>query len=197
MINWIDIIIIIFLSGAGLFGFIKKNCGKYVIIMTAAGFCMGVSVGSYEYLGVAWGDTSSTHGISLLILFILSIFAFIALRKRVKVFDNKGQLKLGSYSQFHRIISGVVLLLSAAILTAIVMALMVKLAAWILEADELSGSPEVFVNGVIGSSITREMDRLAGYPAIIAGAVITIAGILVSNGMLSKRLSNREINFGG
>lgn len=194
MINWIDIILIIILSAAGIYGLIKVNLGENIFIMTANGLALALSIGFYEYLGAIWGDTSFTHGVSLLMLFILSILVFIAGRKRVNVVGSKGQLKYGSHPRFDRIISGFVLVLSAAILIVIVMALMVKVAAWMLESDELSRTSEIFINGVIGSEITRGMDRLAGYPAIIVGAVVTVTGIIVSNTRFFKRLSDRRIN---
>lgn len=197
MINWIDIILTTIFSIAGAFSFLKENVGKYVVIMTVSGFCMATSVGFYEYLGAVWSDISFCHGISLIILFIVSMVIILTLGRRVFKIGHSGWVINESTSNIERIMSSFMLISSAAMLTAIAMALMVEIAAWMLAADELSRSSEIFVNGVIGSAIAREMDHLAGYPAIIIGLGVTITGILVSNGILSKRLSNRERDSGG
>lgn len=194
MINWIDIILIIIFAVAGIFGFCKTNIGGYLSIMAAAGFTLVMSVGFYEYLGGTWGDTSFTHGVSLLVLFILSMSVFVIARKRLKESRSGTKFVHKRSVWIVRITSGLILVLVATMFSAILMALMVKVVAWTLESDELSTSVEIFVNGVLGSIITKEMDNLAGYPAIIIGSVITLISVMMSNSTFVKRLSHREPN---
>jgi len=192
MNNWIDAIILTASIIAGLYGIYRVNISRYLTVMAAAGLAMSLSLGFYEYLGAAWGDTSFTHGSSLLLLVALAILAFIPARKWMRSKMPEGAYGPESFTVANRTVSGLALFLSAGMFFSIIMAFMVKLSAWILEADDISRSAEIFVNGIIGSAIVRRMDSMAGYPAIIIGAAITLIGMTLNLSRLVERLSPEE-----
>lgn len=190
MNNWIDAIILTACLIASLYGMYRVNISRYLKVMAAAGLTMALSLGLYEYLGATWGDTSFTHGASLVLLFVPAILVFIPARKWMNPGEPEGAYRPRSFTRADRFASGLALFLAAAMFLAIVMALMVKISAWILESDEISRSSEIFVNGIIGSAVVRRMDGMAGYPAIIIGAAITMTGMIMSRGRLIERLSH-------